>query len=165
MINSGAKMPPPDDLSLVLDFLRTTIFPIFVPVGTALLGFWLRGFEYRRDTLHKQIEVITEEVNTLLAVGCLYWSTNSQVPKCDEEYAREAEILGRLHGVNTLFEVVAGKCKGTRVMDVRTSISEFRQTLTGGQFGALAGHSANSTVISKSYTVAAELRTRLGACI
>lgn len=165
MANSCSKVPTPDDLSLIIDFLRTTVLPIIVPVGTALMGFWLRGFEYQRDALFKQIEVITEEVKALLVVGSLYWSTDSQVPKSGEECAREAEIMGRLHGINTLFEAVAGKCKRAGATDVRASISEFRQTLTSGQFGAQAGHSANSTVISKSYIVAAELRTRLGVYI
>jgi hypothetical protein len=109
--------------------------------------------------------MIIIELESLLNAGSLYWRNSSVSMEEADVIALEAEIQGRLHSVNALFENISKEFSDSLVSSVRISISELRQTLTGGQFGASARHSSSGSIISKSFIVSAELRVRLEGCL
>lgn len=143
------------------DFVKY-LFTLLFPFVTAWFGFFLRGFEVNNGHLKDKLSDIRDELEKLVDAGGLYWRKNSiETPQPEEDVALEAEILGRVHAVNSLFEDVSHRFDNAKADLIRTLISELRQALTGADFAADLGHMASSSAISRSFVAAAQLRVQL----
>lgn len=145
----------------LLDYVRTVL-----PIFAVWFGYWLRGFESRISNLKDRIDEIVDEISGLLDAGSNYWRRDTTGnPQDAEDIALEAEIQGRNHAINELFESLASGLTETHANYVRTIISSLRQNLTSGDFASMKGHAASGAAISKSYSVASQLRVQLRASL
>ena len=159
-------LPPSNQAcaSEVVDYFRL-VLPFFGSLLAVFFGFWLRGFETQSSYLQTRVQEITEELDKLITAGSTYWKFDSQHMVPEEEVALEAELQGRMHTINSLFEDLADKFAIHKADMTRLRIRELRRTLTGGTFASTQGHAASGTVISTSYSEAADLRVSLQACL
>jgi hypothetical protein len=139
---------------------------LILPVLGVWIGFWLRGFENRAAVLQARVDDIIDETVKLVEAGSLYWRRDTtSAPKDAEDIALEAEIQGRSHAINELFEVIAASFRIDPTTQVRSCIVELRQSLTGRDFAALSGHVSSGQAISQAYTISSRLRVKLLICV
>ena len=145
----------------LLDYGRTVL-----PLFAVWFGYWLRGFESRTSNLEDRVDEVVDEISGLLTAGSSYWRRDTTAnPQDAEDIALEAEIQGRNHVINVLFESMASSFSENHTNFVRITIGDLRQSLTSGDFASAKGHVASGAAISKTYSVASQLRVQLRASL
>lgn len=140
------------------------VWNVIAPFIGAYFGYRLRGRELSKLDYKDRAGEIDAELTGLSAVARLHWSRDTvTAPGGDLDVAHEAEILGRLHTINTFVEGMVSALSNDFIALVRGSVIEIRQAVTSGDFAATRGHGRSSTAIARTFMVAAQLRAQLRA--
>lgn len=160
-----------DNISSLIHVILSAIsfsdlLKVAVALATVWFGFWLRGFESYASLLGLRVDEVVEEVNKVVDAGSNYWRRDTTGSAKDaDDIALEAEIQGRIHSVNELFENISKFLSQEHCGNVRRLIVDLRQTLTGRDFASVKGHDSSGLSISQSFSIAAQLRVELQLCL
>ena len=156
-MNSDVAKPVIDYLDLV-----KTASAVFSPFVGAILGYWFRGWELRKSERVERTNEICKELEVLCSVACQYWCRDTiSSPNPDIDIAQEAEIQGRVHSINVLTEDVIEGLNSKTASQIRLSVIDLRQAITGADFASVRGHGRSATAISRTFVTTASLRTLL----